>query len=126
MLHPATDTLVGSDFAAICARYGAPLACRQERGVLFLIYAGFDGREFEAVQLVDGVVVAVADRIVRSERECSGQQLVGQPVELALAARGKPDRMLAMGDCVQLDYDDCVVTVHEGTVACVVPATASA
>ena len=121
MPHTAMDRLIGSDFAAVCACYGAPLSCRHERGVLYLQYESATGMPFDDVQLDDGVVVAVADAIRRSATPCCGQDLVGLPIEQALAALGRPLATTAFGDSTQVEFADRVVTVHEGTVACIVP-----
>jgi hypothetical protein len=120
------DWLIGCDFAAVCASYGAPLACRHERGVLYLQYESAGGAPFDAVQLVDGVVVAVADAIRRSATPCCGQEFVGRPIEQVLAALGRPLATINIGDSTQIEFADRVVTVHEGTVACIVPKAHSA
>lgn len=117
-----TGSLIGSDFAAVCARYGAPLDCRCANGVLYLAYEGVDGRRIEdAVQLADGVIVAVADGIRRSATACCGQDLVGAPAERALAALGAPLRTEHLGESSRLEFADRIVTVHQGTIACIVP-----
>ena len=123
----ATGTLIGSDFAAVCARFGAPLDCRCAHGVLYLAYQGVDGRRIDdAVQLADGVIVAVADGIRRSATPCCGQELVGATIERALAVLGPPQSTEHLGDSVRLWFADRVVTTHEGVVACIVPRAATA
>ena len=122
MSDTAVQSLVGGDFAAVCARFGAPLSCRHEAGVLRLTYADDSGQPVDgAVQMVDGVVTAVADSICRSPRECCGQALIGRPVELVLPALGQPLAVEQLGESTRYVYADREVTAHEGTVACVVP-----
>lgn len=129
MTDTADKTLLGADFAAVCERYGAPLHCEHERGVLRLAYEGVDGGEVHgAVQLVDGVVTSLAPSIRRSQkprtdREHSDRGMVGAPIEFVLPQLGKPVRSVALGDSQRIEFAHCVVTVHEGTVACVVSAS---
>ena len=110
-------SLVGSDFAAVCERYGAPLGCHYEDGTLRLAYRmRFGGVMEGAIEMVDGVVVTETPWIRRSDRKCCRQEMVGQPVEQVLPPLGKPRRSEVMGESTRLVYADCVVTVHEGTV----------
>ena len=51
----------------------------------------------------------------------SGQEMVGWPIEVVLPRLGKPDRTVALGDSACLEFEHYTVTIHEGTVACVVP-----
>ena len=122
MSHSRNQSLLGSDFPAVCARYGAPLGCTHDGGVLRLAYLLEDGSEQpSAIELVDGVVTSVAPGIERSPQACCGQELVGLPIEQALPELGPVRGSAAMRDSTELIFDTCVVTVHEGTIACVVP-----
>jgi hypothetical protein len=119
-MHMATE-LLGSDFAAICARYGAPIRCEHERGVLRLVYEGESEQLGGTVDLVDGVVVAMRGTLHGSRHWHRGQEMVGQPVEAVLPKLGKPRRTVLLGDSTRLEFAQYAITVHEGLVACVVP-----
>tara|TARA_R110002096_G_scaffold1645_18_gene8659 strand:- start:1480 stop:1875 length:396 start_codon:yes stop_codon:yes gene_type:complete len=122
MTNPTEDTLLGSDLAAICARYGAPIRCEHERGVLRLLYEGDDAHPSHgSVELADGVVVSVAGELEGSRHHGSGQEMVGWPVEVVLPRLGKPQRCVQLGDNTRFEFARWAITVHEGTVACVVP-----
>ncbi|MGK0201731.1 MAG: hypothetical protein ACI9S9_000791 [Planctomycetota bacterium] len=57
MTDPRDEALLGADLAAICARYGAPIRCEHERGILRLMYEGDDGgASHGSVEMADGVV----------------------------------------------------------------------
>ena len=122
MTTHADETLLGADFAAVHARYGAPLGCEHDRGVLRLTYLGDDGNAVAgAIELADGVAVAVADGIRPSPRGTDGDRFVGEPIERVLPRTGAPQRSATFGDCVRLTFADCEITTYEGIVACVVP-----
>jgi len=124
MTHATGNTLLGSDFAAICARFGAPIRCEHEQGILRLVYEGEDGEKSRGqVELMDGVVTSVAGELHGKVRRGGDQNMVGWPVELVLPKLGKPLRTVQLGDNTQFEFAQCVVTAHEGTVACVVPLT---
>lgn len=124
MTNPPNETLLGADLAAVCARFGAPVRCEHEHGVLRLVYAGEDGQPSRGqVELVDGVVTAVAGDLHGAGRRGDDQNMVGWPVESVLPKLGKPLRTVQLGDNMRFEFPTCVVTAHEGTVACVVPLT---
>lgn len=124
MIDATEQTLLGSDLAAICARFGAPIRCEHEQGILRLVYAGEQGDESRGqVELMDGVVTAIAGRLQGPLRRGGDQNMVGWPIESVLPNLGKPLRTVQLGDNTQFEFAHCVVTAHEGTVACVVPLT---
>ncbi|MCB9877222.1 MAG: hypothetical protein H6835_06420 [Planctomycetes bacterium] len=115
-------SLIGADFAAVCARFGAPRGCLHEDGALLLAYETVGGDVvLGAVQLVDGVVTVARDDLRRSAEPCCGQDLVGRPVERVLPQLGPPRGIELLGDSTRYVFADREVTVHEGVVACVVP-----
>lgn len=116
------ETLLGSDLAAMCARYGAPIRCEHERGILRLMYEGHDvGTSQGSVEMADGVVVSVVGSFAGSRHHDCGQEMVGWPVEVVLPRLGKPKRSVQLGDNTRFEFARWTVTVHQGTVACVVP-----
>ncbi|HIE70769.1 MAG TPA: hypothetical protein EYP98_11680 [Planctomycetes bacterium] len=126
MTHSTKETLLGSDFAAICARFGAPMRCEHEQGVLRLVYGDAEGKPPRGeVELVDGVVTSIAGQLDGAIRRGGEQNMVGWPVELVLPKLGKPLRTVQLGDNTRFEFRTCIVTVHEGTVVCVVPLTGS-
>ena len=121
MTIPLDQALLGSDFAAVCARYGAPLGCSHEEGLLRLTYLGADGNAVEgAVELADGVVATEHDGL-RPTPSGSGDRCVGQPIECILPRLGAPERVVTSDDCTRLEFADCIVTVYGGVIVCVVP-----
>ncbi len=118
----ALETLVGADFAAVCERFGAPLGCSQDGAVLRLDYPDANGRPLRsAIELVDGVVAAMRPGIAPSGRPCRFRHLVGGPIEDALGELGRPERIETVGESTRVEFAQCVVTVHEGLVACIAP-----
>lgn len=118
---PSNESLLGSDFAEICARYGAPMRCEDEPGVLRLVYGGDDETPRGQVELMDGVVTAVAGKFGGAIRRGGEQNMVGWPVEAVLPQLGKPLRTVELSGSTRFEFAHCAVTAHEGTVACVVP-----
>jgi hypothetical protein len=118
---PLDQPLIGGDFAAVRARYGAPLGCSHEEGVLRLTYLGPDGNAIDgAIELTDGVV-ATEHVGLHPTPTGSGDRCVGQPIECILPRLGAPDRVVSRDDCTRLEFADCVVTVYGGVIVCVVP-----
>lgn len=121
MSIPLDQELLGSDFAAVRARYGAPLGCSHEEGVLRLTYLGADGNAVEdAVELVDGVVATEREGLQPTPAGI-GDRCVGQAIECILPRLGAPERVVSSEDCTRLEFADCVVTVYSGVIVCVVP-----
>lgn len=122
MTDTTDETLLGSDLAAMCARYGAPIRCEHERGILRLMYEGKDvGTSRGFVEIADGVVVSIAGSFASSRHHDCGSEMVGLPVEVVLPGLGKPMRSVRLGDNTRFEFARWTVTVHEGTIACVVP-----
>lgn len=112
------DELLGADLAAVTARLGAPAACQLRGGVLMLTYADRLGRPLErAVEITDGVVVAVDDDASRCQAAGTGRELVGWPVEVALAGFGPPRAVTRTGETCRYEFDGFSVLAHEGAVA---------
>jgi len=121
MSIPLEQTLLGSDFAAVRARYGAPLGCSHGEGVLRLTFLGPDGNAVDgAIELADGVVVTEVDGLQPTPRG-SGDRCVGESIECILPRLGAPDRVVSSEDCTRLEFADCIVTVYGGVIVCVVP-----
>jgi len=121
--HPAEQSLLGLDVAAICERFGAPSGCEHEAGVLRLVYGETGAEALGHVEMVDGVVTHVAGDLDRSVRRGGDQDLVGWPVEAVASRFGRPLLIERVGDNTRLEFARAVVTAHDGTVACVVSAT---
>src|SRR5690606_29849095 len=92
------DNLLGCDVASVYARFGAPVSCEHDHGILRLMYESPDTHEARgSVELADGVVMSIAGSLSRSrrhanvpasDRQCRpkrrsdhGQEMVGRPVE---------------------------------------------
>ena len=126
MSDPTDQTLLGSDLAEITARYGAPIRCEHDRGILRLMYEGADagasaGVSQGAVEMADGVAVSIVGDMDGSRPHEPGQEMVGWPIEVALPRLGRPKRTVQLGDNTRLEFARWAITVHEGTIACVVP-----
>lgn len=116
------QTMLGSDLATIAARYGAPDRCEHEHGILRLMYEGEEaGAHPGAVEMADGVVVSIAGHPSGSRDPDGGHGMVGYPVEVVLPRLGRPKRTVQLGESTRLEFARWAITVHEGTVACVVP-----
>lgn len=121
MSIPVDQTLLGSDFAAVCARYGAPLGCSHEEGVLRLTYLGADGNAVpDGIELVDGVVATERDGLQPTPAG-SGDRCVGESIECILPRLGAPKRIASSEECTRLEFEHCIVTVYAGVIVCVVP-----
>ena len=119
------DSLLGADFDEVRARFGPPIGCTSGGGVLTFAYPGPRGVIPDAVVVVDGIVVRVANGIRRAPASAGPQSLVGAHAEAAFARFGpvlhavasRAGRELEFAGAVVTVRDDCVVAVRESAPA---------
>lgn len=122
MTSASEPRLLGASLAEVCAALGAPLGCAFDGDALSLTYLGPRGdADALAVRLVDGVVFSAGRGLLRSPESLCDAALVGRSLEQALPLLGAPLAVTSQVGCARLEYEDKVVTVYEGVVACVEP-----
>ena len=111
-----------SNVGAVLARYGAPLGCSEQGGVLRLSYLGADGNAVaDAVQLADGVVVVERQGLRATPAAADERGCLGHSIERVLPRLGAPLRVRAAGEATELEFEGLLVTVYSGVIACAVP-----
>ena len=120
-----SDSLTGTDVAAVAARLGPPLDCREANGEVHLAYEDGDGAlVHDAVVLADGVVVRA--RPARRSPPSMHAYWIGQPIERALPRFGALLAVVDRGALTELAFPGWRVCVHEGRVVFAAPAAATA
>jgi len=109
-------SLLGADFTAVRARYGAPLRCANRAGVLVFAYPGRDGVIDDAVAVADGVVVRIDPGILPAPATHGVHALLGATVGEVFARFGAPRHVVRRGGACAIEFEHAVVFALEDLV----------